>query len=273
MNHRLITRLTDPKEIGIRDELLAMPEGSMQMNYVSVLLNLVGYIIVFFMIKDRFDDRIGCFLWYVVLPCLFNIASVTFFRIFCKRTRDRDPEYYESYRYIIPGAHIYLFSYSYIVVIYRSIPQTWILGFMPVLLACYYKGTRWFKVQTLLQSLFLVLMFVTKDMRMPYDIDEPSRFIKGLFFAVVMIQFSHALFGQDSLKRSVYAWISTREARMEVRRVFETNLSNDCQPYLDTIAGAADSILNSDEGEGVREYAGKLAHAGEVLKETVSDGR
>ena len=273
MKIRLIKKLTDPGEIGILDELLAMPERSMQLSYVPVLINLAGFIIGFFLLENRFDNRIGCFLWYVVLPCLFNILSVTIYRIFCKRTRNRDPEYYKTYRYIIPGAHICFFAYSYIVVIYRSIPQVWILAFMPILLSCYYKGTRWFRVQTLLQSLFLGLMFMTRDISMPFDIEAPSPLIKGMFFAMVMLQFSHALLGQDSLKRNVYAGISTREAGMEVRRVFETNLSNDCQPYLETVSMAAKSILESNEEEEVHEYARKLARAGEVLKEAIGEGK
>ncbi len=273
MKSRLIRKLTDPEEIGIRDELLAMPEGSMQLNYLSVLLNLVGFIIGFFLIENRFDDRIGCFLWYVVLPCLFNIISVTFYRTFFRRTQNRPPGYYETYNYIIPGAHINLFAYSYVIVIYRSIPQVWIIGFMPVLLACYYKGTRWFKVQAVLQGLFLGVMFMLRDVRLPYDFDEPSHLIKGIFFALTMLQFAHGLLGQDNLKKSIYAGIRTEEARMEVRRVFEANLSNDCQPYLDTIDRAALSILENDEDEGVHEYARKLVRAGEELKEAVGEVR
>ena len=273
MKSGLIRKLTDPGEIGIKDELLAMPEGSLQMNYISVLINLIGFIIGFILIKNRFDDRIGCFLWYVVLPCLFNIISVTFYRIFFRRTKNRAPGFYETYNYIIPGAHINLFAYSYIVVIYRSIPQVWIIGFMPLLLACYYKGTGWFKVQAVLQGLFLGLMLVLRDVRMPYDFDEPSHLIKGIFFALTMLQFAHGLLGQDNLKRSIYAGISVKEAKMEVRRVFEDNLSNDCQPYLDTIERAAYAILENDEDEGVHEYAKKLVQAGEELKEAVGEVR
>ena len=273
MKRGLISKLTDPQEVGIRDELLAMPEGTMQLSYAPILINLAGFMIGYYLFKDRFDNRIGCFLWYVVLPGLFNVLSVTFYRIFSRRTRNRNPEYYESYRYIIPGAHIYLFAYSYIVVIYRSIPQVWIISFIPVLLACYYRGTRWFKVQSLLQCMFLAFMFLTGDISLPYDIDEPSHFARGVFFAMVMLQFSHALFGQDFLKRRVYAGISKREAGMEARRVFEANLSNDCQPYLDTITAAASAILEADEEEAVHEYAGKLAHAAQVLKEAVGEGK
>jgi hypothetical protein len=88
-----------------------------------------------------------------------------------------------------------------------------------------------------------------------------------------MIQFSHALLGQDNLKRSVYANISAEEARMEVRRVFENNLSDDCRPYLDVISSAAKSIEEADEEEKVHEYAKRLARAGEVLKEAVGEGK
>lgn len=273
MKLRLIDRLTNPEEIGIHDELLEMPEGSFQSSYVSVLVNLAGFMIGYLLLKNRFEDRIGCFLWYVILPCAFNIISVSFYRMFFNRTEGKDRDYYTSYEYIISGAHINLFAYSYIVVIYRSIPQVWIIGFMPVLLACYFKGTRWFEVQSFLQCIFLGTMFLTRGVTLPYDIGEASPLIKAIFFGLVMIQFSHALLGQDNLKRSVYANISAEEARMEVRRVFENNLSDDCRPYLDTISSAARTISEADEEEQIHEYARKLARAGEVLKEAVGEGK
>ena len=271
MKSGFIERLTDPKEIGIQDELLAMPERSMQSNYLSVPINLAGFIIGYLLVMNRFDNRIGCFLWYVVLPCILNIISVTFFRDFLKRTSSRDQDYYRSYEYIIPGSLIHFFSYSYIVVIYRSIPQVWIISFMPVLLACYYKGTRWFWVQSFFQCIFLGVMLAARGLKMPYDVSDVSASIKCLFCAMAMLQFSHALLGQNNLKRSVYANINEKEARMEARKVYEANLSNDCQPYLDTIDHAAKSIIEGKEEDLVIEYAKKLAHAGEVLKEAVRD--
>ena len=110
-----------------------------------------------------------------------------------------------------------------------------------------------------------------RDIRMPYDFDEPSHIIKGIFFALTMLQFAHGLLGQDNLKRRIYAGISTEEARMEVRRVFEANLSNDCQPYLDTIDRAAHAILENDADAGVHEYARQLVRAGEELREAVGE--
>lgn len=273
MKLKFIKWLTDPKEIGIQDELLAMPERSMQSSYLSVLINLAGFIIGFLLLRNRFDDRIGCFLWYVVLPCLFNLLSVTFYRTYFRRTANRDRDYYGSYEYIIPGAHIYLFSYSYIVVIYRSVPQVFMIAFLPVLLACYFKGTRWLKVQSVLQCIFVGLMLYIRDIEMPYDTSYVSTPVKCIFFSMIMFQFSHALLGQDNLKRSVYANISAQEARMEVRRVYEANLSDDCQPYLDIIDRAAKSIIEGQEEDRVIEYAKKLVRAGEALKEVANDGK
>lgn len=266
-------RWTDPKTIGIHDELLAMPERSMQSRYTSVLYNLVGYIIGYLLLVNRFDNRIGCFLWYVILPVIFNILSVWMFRTYLRRTKDKDPEYYSSLEYIIPGACVEWFAYSYIVVIYRSVPQVWILAFLPVLLACYFKGTRWFKVQTVIQSIFIAVMLTIKEGVFPYEPAQVSPLIRGVFFAIAMFQFSHALIGQDNIKRGIYANISTEEARMEVRRVYESNLRDDCRPYLNKISSAAEGILNDNEDDNVREYALRLAHAGEVLKEAVGNGK
>ena len=63
---RSIKKLIDPGEIGIQDELLSLPEGTLQSSYVSVLINLAGFLIGYLLLENRFDDRIGCFLWYVM---------------------------------------------------------------------------------------------------------------------------------------------------------------------------------------------------------------
>lgn len=264
---------TNPAESGIQDELLAMPEETMQSSFRSVFYNLFGFIVGFLLIMNRFDNRIGCFLWYVVTPLIFNIISVLLYRFFFKVTRDREHDYYTSYKYIIPGACINLFAYSYVVVIYRSIPQVWFIGFMPILLACYYKDARWFKVQSLLQCLFLAVMFIIRDRDLPYGLWDIEPIRNLVFFAMVLIQFTRALFRQDMLKRNVYANISAEEARMEVRRVYEANLSNDCQMYLDTINRAANEILAENEEASVHEYAQKIIQAGEKLKEAISEGK
>ncbi|MCR4806277.1 MAG: hypothetical protein K5857_01240 [Lachnospiraceae bacterium] len=273
MRKKLIDRLTDPMVVGIQSELLALPEKSWQSNYLTIILNLIGYTICFLIIRDRFDDRIGCFMWYVLIPVMFNIISVGLFRAFTFFTAGKSDEFYGSYKYIIPGALIYTFTYSYIVVIYRAIPQAWILIFMPVILSCYFKGLRWFHVQTVLQGIFLVIMLATQSFENPFDIGEPSNILSGAFFAMIMLQFSHAIYGEDTLKRNIYANMSAEEARMEVQKVFEENLSDDCQPYIRTIDFAAGAILKSEENERVHEYAQKLIKAGEALREAISEDK
>ncbi len=272
MKSGLLGWLKESGDRGIQDELLAMPDGTMQSSFISVIINFLGFIIGFLLLMNRFDNRIGCFLWYVLLPVVFNIISVLLYKLFISLTSGKEHDFYTSYRYIIPGAFINLFSYCYIVVIYRSIPQVWLIGFMPVMFACYFKDSKWFKVQSILQCLFLALMFAIRGLEMPYSLWDVSKGMQWVFFAMVLIQFSRALFWQDRLKRDVLANISAQEAGMEVRRVFEANLSNDCQSYLDTIDNAA-MELSEENGEGpVYDYAQKIIHASGRLKEALSEG-
>jgi len=238
---------------------------------VGLICNLITWII---WIKPIFEPEVwGSFAWYVIKPFVVQtiIVIISILLRFALIKVESKSEISYKNASAVTGSFVYTAFFVSLVFFYRDMPIFWLFAVCPMLLASFYRSSRWFYATLICTAVSVVVVILGFFEVSTYRIDNvpPAMMaVEAIVIAALIGTITVALHERIEL---AFETVAKAEATRVAKDAFFTRISHQVRTPINAILGMDEMILSENINNDVENYALVIKSAGQSLLSMVND--